>query len=1059
MMRFPQRPYHPPSYGDSGPIDVDAKGDVCSSVFRPVIRDLSRAAVLFLAALPSHLAAQVRAPVDGGRTRSLGQPYAWNWTVGASTAALNTSAPDGLNGQVRLGSWVSIGNPVIQAITFGFEGYAGDFKGRLDGGIRARLALPIFRVAGGLDLDARTGSIVPIYSFVHPGRRGGLFRDGSMARLDYMPARGGSVTLGIEVPLRRDVPTGRTRPARDHVRLTGPRRTPAPSLVPPTPALSMATTELADAAKMIGLLSVPFLGRDLPGGPARAVPRSLAQLRDRLLAPESTSVAGPVRTTETEARRFHAAVERALAAVLDSPNDGAGAPRAPAFAASYRRIVLHEVLLPYDRLLGRVRSPDSIDRFAFRAQGVFLRWLHAEGGSTGSEALRAMTVFTTILDVLEAERAAIARSWGDSRFVWLPLQYALRPEDHDTQAEIDAIVAQAAEQQFTDGNFVSYVINEQFQAQLGRTIRAARDYHVLVTHDFRGLDDEGHPDTVAFDQVVHAYLEALTARVREYDSTGTFPTYLILQDEFYYSLRGAPLFLELLEDPTRHQVRLPSAQRAWQDTIEAAQQRLRDAIAKSSLLQQQRRQYGEPWLRGLIKVHVNITNRPDPTFWSWTLVPGLPIQDNMLRDHRKLVFYDVDAEDPYHGEAIYTGAGVGEHYTNGLWEDRALVVTGPAVLGLKEAIRQLLLDHGFRDDRIPFPLRSRPLGAGYVARNNAVVERSEWPLRAMGVHNGSGFLPKRVNVAKAVIYTLMPPGSVITVPDSFWNSEFWGAALFGASLRGVRVLLIAPSYASNSVQVSGTQLLSRELLSRMLAARTAFTPQITATGGLLGLGIFDSEIPVNEIAGKVGAVRQTFEREAWLRELFKFPDKVYADLARLEGLAAKIRVPTYGEPPKPGTRTRIHIKSNLFASREAWTMMTLPTWSDMSLSFVMARSAQVTATRDAPDIASRDAMMTSIIDVGRGEMSTWYERLDPAVRERVVFYAVMGSQNQNSRSMVMDAEDALVVSHWPSVIPWLDAIALIGQSHWVTSQPEIDRFLPPMGRFRTLMAHWGRLAF
>ena len=140
-------------------------------------------------------------------------------------------------------------------------------------------------------------------------------------------------------------------------------------------------------------------------------------------------------------------------------------------------------------------------------------------------------------------------------------------------------------------------------------------------------------------------------------------------------------------------------------------------------------------------------------------------------------------------------------------------------------------------------------------------------------------------------------------------------------------------------------------------------------------------------------------------------------------------------------------------------MMTLPTWSDMSLSFVMARSAQVTATRDAPDIARRDAMMTSIIDVGRGEMSTWYERLDPAVRERVVFYAVMGSQNQNSRSMVMDAEDALVVSHWPSVIPWLDAIALISQSHWVTSQPEIDRFLPPMGRFRTLMAHWGRLAF
>jgi hypothetical protein len=59
----------------------------------------------------------------------------------------------------------------------------------------------------------------------------------------------------------------------------------------------------------------------------------------------------------------------------------------------------------------------------------------------------------------------------------------------------------------------------------------------------------------------------------------------------------------------------------------------------------------------------------------------------------------------------------------------------------------------------------------------------------------------------------------------------------------------------------------------------------------------------------------------------------------------------------------------------------------------------------------------------------------------------------------MDAEDAIVVAKWPAVIPYLDAISLIGQSKWVTSQAELDRYLPPMSAWRTRLTHWARLAF
>lgn len=985
----------------------------------------------------------------------MGQPRDWLFTAGLASQALSGAGDVADPAQMRLATYRAIGNPVVQGITVHFEGYAGARRHQLDLGARARMMLPMFRVGMGLDYNHHLERTDLTYSFVHPGRRGGLFRDGSQLRVDWTPTRRGSVTVGVEIPIVREVPTGRTRPARDRVRILGPSQVAAP-LVPLPPDAEAALAEASDAARNIRLLGVPFLGRETSerGRPARFT-RDLEPLRSALQA--RTAVGAPATTIDTESTRFHDATTRAYAAVLDA-GDTPGSARGARAAEAARALMLDEVLLPYNRLLGQRRSPDTIRRFGFRAQSAFLRWLHAEGAARDDEALAALRVFTQILEVVESERAALARLWGESRFVWLPLQYAVRPEEHDTQAEVDALVARAVEAPFTEGNFVSYVINEQFQAQLSRTIREAEEYHVLVTHDFRGIDDGVDPDVVAFRQTL-VYLETMTRRVLAYDRTSRFPTYMILHDQWYYSLREAPLFLRLLEDPLRHEVQLPRGFRTWEDSLASAQRRLRDAVDGSSLLQRQRALHGEGWLRDLIKVHVNVTNRPDPTFWSWSLVPGLPIGDAMLRDHRKLVFFDISEDDPYRGQAIYTGAGVGEHYTNNAWEDRSLLVTGPALLHLKRELRRLLLAHGFRDERIPYVLRAREQAPDYDAKVRAAVAREGWPLRALGVHNRSGFLEKDVNVAKAVIYTMMPAGSVILVPDSFWNSEFWGAALFGAALRGVRVLVIAPSHRSNSVEVFGTQLLTRELLTRMLAARTAFAGQLTATGGMLQIGVFDSDIPVSDIPAKVDAVRRTMAETPWLRELFGFPPHVYDELAELRDYIKNVRIEARDNPTiEAGERTKIHLKANLFASREAWSLMTMPSWGEMTWSFVTQRLAQVQRLQQSAT-ATPDDIEAAILDVGSGEVQDWYRALDEATKERVIFYTIMGSQNQNARSMIMDAEDALVVARWPAVIPYLDAIVWIGQSRWIGGQAELDALLPAMGPVKTGITHWGRLAY
>lgn len=1044
-------------------IDVVARGELLRGV-KPADFHRFLALTLLLAAPGSGgLGAQARPPVEGGMTISLGQPRVWTGSLGVASGALGGGGEGRAVPHLFLGAYRDLVNPVAGALGVQIEAYGGARGGEFDGGVRTRFVVPLARFGIGADYNLLDHQTSLILSALYAGRRGGLFGNGTLARLDYLPARDHSVTVGVEMPVFRRTPAGRARPRRDHVRLMAPPAEPArsparsparPPARPPArgpapgPGLDGPLETLRSAAGRIRALDIPDLGRkeSRPGWGATA--------------PDEPANKATTSLIVTETRRFHAALARAFSVALAGRAivEGESTARGERAATEARWVLLSDVLLPYNRLLGQVKVPNSIRGLGHQAEARFVRWMREEGIASGDSATAALSVFRSLLDIVEENRAATSAQWRDSRFVWLPLQYALLPEQHDTQAELDAIVALAVEQPFTEGNFVSYVINEQFQYQLSRTIRAAEEYHVLWTHDFRGDDDVGNPDEMAYLHVVRSYLAAMTERVRAYDRTGRFPVYMILHDEWFYELRNGRRFLTLLEDPTRYRLRLPSAFRTWEDSIVAVQATLREAIAASTRLQAQKAEFGAEWLRNLVKVQVSITNPADPSFSSWRLTRGIPVADNMMRDHRKLVFYDISEDDPYHGEALYTGAGVGEHYSNITWEDRSLLVQGPTNLALKHAARTLLQSHGVAPHLIPVPLQPRRTPPDYAERIRVAVEGNPWPLRALGVHNGVGYAAKRVNVAKAVLYTLMPAGSVVMVPDSFWNSEFWGSALLGAALRGVRVLIIAPSDASNSVAAFGTQILIRELLLRLLDAREAFAPEIAAAGGVLRLGVYDSAIEVTDIPGKVRSVRNSFAGTPWLRDLFGFPPEVYEDLGEFQEEIGRLTM-------SPGAtcefeydqRTKLHLKANFFASREGWQFMTRPEWGEMMRSFVMQRIAQVQSRTEA--VCRLEETPDAWLDIGGGYVQEWFTRLEPEARERVVFYSVMGSQNQNARSMVVDAEVAIVVAHWPSVIPYLDLISLVGQSRWVESPAEIEALFPPRGWLKVAIAHWFRLSF
>ncbi len=238
------------------------------------------------------------------------------------------------------------------------------------------------------------------------------------------------------------------------------------------------------------------------------------------------------------------------------------------------------------------------------------------------------------------------------------------------------------------------------------------------------------------------------------------------------------------------------------------------------MLQAETRQYGDAWLRNRVKVHVNITNRPDPSFWSGGLVSSVfAYPDNVMRDHRKIVFRDVTESDPYRGEALYTGMGVGQQYLGPTWDDRSVKVRGPALLELKRSARDLLLSQGISERELPPPFQIKSAAAGSGSAGPPATEDSIWDSRALQLSNGTGYLPKPLNVGKALLYSLMPKGSVIKIPDSLWNSFLYSGLLVGACLRGATVSIVSPSKVNAPSAAAPTLARGWELMSRLLMAR------------------------------------------------------------------------------------------------------------------------------------------------------------------------------------------------------------------------------------------------
>jgi hypothetical protein len=930
---------------------------------------------------------------------SIGQPRVWQ-----SYGDALIERADGLSAGVLIvaGSQRSILNPVVGLLAGAAELYGRTGNGRSEAGVRGIARSPALAFGVGADVNVSRGRGDLLVTYQSAILRGGLLGHGTMLRVDWMPTRGQMLAVGIDVPLRQPL-AGRTRPRHVDVRL--PDR--------PTSAAVASATQGPDADAILAAL-------DDATNFVRACSSIWSATSVRDVGTTSACVDAPRRYDQSLARAFKLAAGSDVGAAT--------------LASRARAGLLDAVLLPYDTLLGQVKKPaDRIDGLTAIAQSSFARWLDDSTPLPPSDQAAAVAVHARWLAGIERAHRDLLAQWKDSRFVWLPLQLALAPDQYDEQAEVDALIGRAVGRPFTDGNVLAYLQSRDIPLEIARSIYLARDYHVLWTHDVTSRRHQTHDlDNIGYEIVADAYLPALTAAVKRYDETGRMPVYMIFLDQYFYEPRGGRLWMTLLENPLHASAHLPGGNAERESHLRERLAELGDAAAHSRRLQNDASRHGgDAWLSRMVKVHVNITDPSDFSFRSDRIVPPFPMApDNLMRDHRKIVLYDLDEADPWHGAMLLMGTGVGEQFATATWEDRGYRLRGPATLEARAALRRLMHENGFSESDVPAPLRTVNARANAEPRANVG--------RALQVHNEIGWGAKKSSLVRAMLYDLVQPGAVIIVPDPQWVSPHWAAMLVGAAARGARVYVVAPSLANAPTPAPALVELMHDVMLRMLELRDDL--QLTQE---IRVGLFSGNTVGNDAKGRADEIRAGRERAPWLGELFPFDEGTLAVLrkseARAERNAANATELAHDEIPR---EQKIHEKIQLIARPGAIAaLMRQPGWAaavaneiDMQAAETARITTQLLDASPAIDRGSVRNTAAMLRDLERG--------MSEEERKRASFYFTVGTQNQDPRGMVMDGEATLVTSGIQGSACVVDLYSLMARSTWVDDRTQLERELP-----------------
>jgi len=913
--------------------------------------------------------------------------------------------------------------PLLSRLDVTAEGAFGFAGTQMKAALGGYLGLPWFKI--GAEYDVSDGSL-PFSMVIEFGLiRGGLLQRGDMVRLDYRPARQ-EFMLGASLRF----PGQKYRNSR-------PRkwRVDLPVADPSAPVSPVPAADSLPPGRMVRLIRIEHA----------------MEWMDRLLTPrfaageEFDASAAMIREHIRLAGHSFAGEDSAYHAELDSLFTaivGGREETGTALARGAERVLMEEIVLPFNRLFGQWKSPPDAGPylpFASAAFGRLLDSLPQFRTLPAQEArlarAQSMYVFVRLARQVARVSTAALNRWEQRVLVWrrygelawLPLNYGLRPEDYDTQTEWDSIHDSLTGRRISTGNTIKYLMSEQFHVELKRMIRETEHYQVTVIHDFRGADPDGSTDIYGWDMVVDGYMEAFIRAIRDLDAgrRSSLPQFFLILDDHYYlenRSRHIMTYLENLWSPGRPDISDPEIR----EQVLRAEERLHRTVLESRSLSGLDRSA----LRNLLRVNVNITNLFDPT----------SLFDNFMRDHRKFALRDVFEEDPESGVAIFTGQGIGAHYNGSGWEDRSILVRGESLVQVKEDVRVLLLRQGLTADELPEYLRARPFPESYSNDCRRLREEG-WTTPIRMTVNETGYGEKLASIERATTYNLAPKGSRLLSFDSLWLSEFWAGMFVSAALRGAGMFPVAPTPVNAPSNADATMTFLRENLDRLFRAGRFFSDEIERSGGILRVGLYAEDVPVDDMRRRIEIFHDGIQDKTILRDVFNLDSAVVRRIHEAEI--------TFDSVPLVALRLRanplLHMKNQLFGTREAFQVFELPEWTPVVNRYLQVRREQMNGELTpgiTPAILRRDGMSGWSLKDAHGDLLR-NGGFDPEAERRALWTWTIGSMNQSFRSIALDGESLVTVTGHSALVSAIDFIFIMAIAEWPETQAEFDQWFPP----------------
>ncbi len=922
--------------------------------------------------------------------------------------------------------------PQFGLVDVGFEGTYGRVGQKTQGSFGASLKL--LNVHGGFEYDLEEEKPYVKLSLQGAPRRGGIFGRGDRVRIDYTPARR-TLEAGIKMPFPW-ADYRATRPRNAHVAMPHGRLSNRAAVDSALRAVDELASLRHSMTWVDRLLTPNLTPKSLTSRKGRAAfEREARAMAEHLRMPGHSFAA--------EDSTYHASLRAAFEAAA-----GRDPAAGEALASSARAVLLGRVIIPNNRLLGRIRRPGELTGLLAQAEAEFDAALTAPALSlTAGQRTAAREVFREVCAQLGDVARASRKRWHSWRLVWIPLNFGLRPDEYDSQAEVNAVIGDLLNHPFSSANTIRYIYNDQFLLELRRSILETRTYHVVWIHDYSGRNGSKAPDRIAWGLAVDGYIEAFVRAIQELDrgERNDLPEFLVLLDEFYYRGNGSEAVISFLESLGTAQapgLRDPELRAR----VQAGLGRLRAAIAASSAL----RARGERYVRERVKVQMVITHPYDPTF----------VDDMIMRDHTKLAFRDVLEDDPASGEALFTGLGIGEHYVGPHWEDRTLAVRGTETASVKAAARALLISQGLRSDEIPSFLRERPRTATFAQACDS-LRAAGWTANVLTVTNGTGFRAKSATVLKAAIYNLMQRGAVLLAPDSLWTSDFWAAMFVSASIRGCHVFPIAPALENAPSSALSTMGLMHETMWMLFRASDVLAGAIGASGGTLRVGLYTNQHDVGDVRSLVGRMLERDWRKAPLGDRIPIHPAVIRVLReeylRMQADSAEpVHAMRVDHPHKP----HLHLKAQFFANEEALSLLGREEWAGVLARYLEARERQ-----SCGGASERDAICPALIreSLARGTPAGADPApqdsagvLDAFERGSAIAFSTLGSHNQDRRSMLLDGEVLAAVAGEDCLPALIDFAFLMETATWPEKVEDLDACFPETSSLLRRLSRWLR---